>query len=62
VEGCKNLADWKGWYRVIGPFNIPTGVMQWKQVCEKHKLCLIGFQKELKQKIAKEKENEQRTI
>lgn len=46
VPGCKEEAEWEGWYRVVDFTGNPTGLIQKRMVCELHKFYLIGYGKE----------------
>lgn len=50
VDGCKNDADFEGWYRVFDFAGQKTGLIQRRQVCEQHRHFLIGGQKETEPK------------
>ena len=45
IAGCISEAIYEGWHKAIGPFGVPTGLIEKIQVCEKHKKHLMGFQK-----------------
>ena len=44
VSGCHEPSEWEGWWRAIGPFGLPTGLIQRRRVCEAHKILLIGHE------------------
>jgi hypothetical protein len=39
-HGCVNDAKWEGWITVVDIFNIPTGSIQKRRVCDEHKYLL----------------------
>lgn len=43
VQGCTEVAEHEGWYRVLDPFlQTPTGLIQRRRVCGEHVNMLIG--------------------
>jgi hypothetical protein len=48
VSGCENFADYEGWVKTRDNLGFPTNYIQKRNVCEEHKMLLIGFQKEAK--------------
>jgi hypothetical protein len=45
VSGCSEEAEYQGYWRVKDSFNIPTGLIQLRNVCNGHKSLLIGSEK-----------------
>ena len=51
VQGCNGPAEYEGWWRALDPFlGTPTGLIQRRTVCEKHKSLLIGGKDEAAQR------------
>lgn len=46
VHGCKEPAHWEGWWRVTDHLGVATGLLQRRNVCDLHRLLLIGGDKE----------------
>jgi len=45
-DDCIDIAEWQGWYRVtMWPDNKPSGRIIRTDVCDNHKLLLIGYNK-----------------
>ena len=42
VDGCHNVAEWRGWHKVKDFTGNPTGLIQRRLVCDEHKHLLNG--------------------